>query len=395
MDKYRIAFVLEQTLGHRTHSQNLQAALAREDSVRPYWILPTWQEEGLGSRIPVYKSNWTVQAGWQARRGLSETAAHTHLDGLFFHTQVPAVFSVNWIKRLPSVISLDATPLQYDTLGEAYEHAKGPSWLERIKYRLNRSALHAARHLVTWSEWAREGLIYEYGITEEKITVVPPGVNLREWSRPKSVEKSSEVVKILFVGGDLERKGGEDLLEAFQYLYSQQPQQFNGGHPNIELHMVTRDPIKPRPGVYLYQDMKPNSPELKRLYHQADIFCLPTHGDCLPMVLAEAGAASLPIVSTDVAAIPEIVQPGLNGFVIQPGDIKGLVESLQHLIEDPLQRKMMEVQSFRIVSADHDASLNAMRLMQILRNAIDDSRLVQENHESGAANSLRYDQSGD
>ncbi|MFN2196406.1 MAG: glycosyltransferase family 4 protein [Anaerolineales bacterium] len=392
MNIYRIGFVLEQGLGHKTHSQNLQALLSREASIHPYWVLPNWQTEGLGSKIPIYKSNWTVQAGWQARQGIKEILNRTHLDGLFFHTQVPAVFSINWIQRIPSVISLDATPLQYDELGEAYEHRQGPAWLERLKYRLNRNALQAARHLVTWSEWAKDGLVYDYGIPEEKITVIPPGVNLRQWARPKTAAKFNQVVKILFVGGNLARKGGTNLLEAFHILHSQQLQQHNGKQPRIELHLVTHDNVEPGPDIFLHQHMQPNSPELKRLYHEADIFCLPTRGDCLPMALAEAGAASLPIVSTDVAAIPEFVHEDTNGFLIQPGDIRGLVDALQRLIEDPLLRKMMAAQSYRIVAAEHDAELNAMRLVQVLHSVVDNSPLPLAQHESGSANSLRYDQ---
>ena len=72
----------------------------------------------------------------------------------------------------------------------------------------------------------------------------------------------------------------------------------------------------------------PNSPELIELYHGADVFCLPTLGDCLPMVLSEAGAVGLPLVSTDVGAISEIVRDGETGLLVPVGDADALAAAL-------------------------------------------------------------------
>ena len=85
--------------------------------------------------------------------------------------------------------------------------------------------------------------------------------------------------------------------------------------------------------------MQANSDPLKQLYFDSDIFCLPTYGDCLPMVLSEAGATELPVVSTDVAAIPEIVQDGETGFIIPPGDAQAITTALRRLVEDPTLRQ--------------------------------------------------------
>jgi glycosyltransferase involved in cell wall biosynthesis len=128
------------------------------------------------------------------------------------------------------------------------------------------------------------------------------------------------------------------------------------------------------PGVFVHQGLKPNSPELKRLYGEADIFCLPTHGDCLPMALAEAGAVGLPIVSTRVAAIPEIVQEGVNGFLVQPRDTAGLALALDRLAGSESLRKEMGAQSYQIVTRDHNVERNAERLMQVICGAVKDAR---------------------
>ena len=374
MEPYRIGFVLEQVLGHRTHSQNIQSAIGKDGTIDPLWILPDWQAITPGSRIPFYRSNWTVQSGWQARRGLNAAARGQRLDGLFFHTQVPAVLSVDWIRHYPSIISLDATPLQYDSLGKAYHHNLGPGWLENLKIRLNKACFEAAHHLVSWSQWAKDGLINDYAVPEEKITVIPPGVLLGEWRNGAVKPKKSGVVKILFVGGDLKRKGGLDLLDAFLSFRNRISGDKRDLQPRLELHLVTQTLVVAAPDIFVYPDLKPNSLALKQLYHDADIFCLPTYGDCLPVALAEAGAANLPLISTRIAAIPELVQDGINGYLIPPGDVRQLAEALDSLVCDPLLRKSMGEQSLHLIESAHDADRNVKRLLELIRSTIDHAR---------------------
>lgn len=373
MKTYQIGFVIEQALGHVTHAKNLQANVPKDPAVRADWALPAWQQNGLGSKVPVYKSNWTVQAGLQARRALAARWQQRKPDALFFHTQVTAVLAPDWLGRVPSVVSLDATPLQYDRMGQFYAHEAGPDWLERIKYRLNRHCFQRAGHLVTWSEWARQGLISEYGVPADKVTVIPPGVNSREWERPVTRRPHKNTAKILFVGGDLERKGGLVLLEAFRRLRQQGPIAINGNGTavDVELHLVTKTKVAAEANVFVYNEMRANSEPLKQLYYVCDIFCLPTYGDCLPMVLSEAGAAGLPVVTTCVAANHEIVHDGVTGFLVPPGDVGALTAALHGLIANPELRIRQGQQAVERVRQGFDAEQNALRLLALLKGVAD------------------------
>jgi glycosyltransferase involved in cell wall biosynthesis len=366
---YRVGFIVEQALGHITHARNLQNNVSQDPSVQPAWIFPEFEVSGLAAKIPVYRSNWTVRAGLRARDALAELARREKLDALFFHTQVTAVLAQDWLRRIPSIVSLDATPLQYDRLGEFYGHEPGSQWLERWKWRLNRDCFSAARNIVTWSEWAKQGLVEEYQVPAEKVRVISPGVNPGFWMR-SAPRTGAGPVKILFVGGDLERKGGNLLREIFRSLRAESA----SASDLPELHLVTREAIQEEPGIRVYNNIQTNSPELRSLYHQADIFCLPTRGDCLPMVLSEAGAAGLPLVSTCVAAIPEIVRESENGFLIQPGDGPALKAALTHLIADPDLRRRMGAESTRMIQKDHDAQKNTARLLGLLKSLVDENR---------------------
>lgn len=355
---YRFGFIIEQSLGHITHGLNLKNNIALDPTIRAEWGLPGWQHDGLAGRIPLYRGNWTLQAGLATRQILAGFQRRFQADALFFHTQITAVLSPDWLRRIPSIVSLDATPLQYDRLGQFYGHSTGPAWQENWKWRLNRDCFRLAQDIVTWSQWARDGLVDEYEVPPEKITVIPPGVNPDAWARPKPRQLRGGPVRILFVGGNLERKGGQHLLEAFRILRHRYP---------LELHLVTRDSVLPEPGLFLYQNMQPNSQPLKELFFQADIFCLPTQGDCLPMVLSEAGAAGLPSVSTDMAAIPEIVREGETGLLIPPGDVDALTTALERLIEDEGLRLRMGAAAVQRVHEQFDAGCNALRLLQLMK----------------------------
>jgi glycosyltransferase involved in cell wall biosynthesis len=357
MAVYNIGFIMEQALGHVTHTKNLQANVPLDPEVNAHWGLIPFEANGLAGRIPVYKSNWTVRAGLRAQLAIAKIAGQTELDVLFFHTQVPAILATNWVKKIPSIVSLDATPMQYDQLGAFYQHQKGPEWLELIKWRLNRNCYHAARHLVVWGEWTKQGLIADYGVPADKITVIPPGVNVADWQRPVPRQRHAEPIKILFVGGNLERKGGLLLLDAFRALRPL----------GIELHLVTKDAVNPEPGLFVYNDMQPNSQPLKDLYHSCDVFALPTFGDCLPMVLSEAGASGMAVVSTNVAAIPEIVRNDETGLTVPAGDTAALTEALRQLAMSPDLRMRLAERAMAHVAQTYDAKKNAEHLLDLLK----------------------------
>ena len=81
----------------------------------------------------------------RARRALGQALRERHHDALVFHTQVTGLLSIEAMRRLPTVISLDATPMNYDTVGSSYGHvAAGNGPIDRQKYRMNRRAFHAA-----------------------------------------------------------------------------------------------------------------------------------------------------------------------------------------------------------------------------------------------------------
>ena len=99
-----------------------------------------WGTTGLPARIPVFNTNWTVRAGVRARHGIRRMQRTRPLDALFIHTQVPAMLAPDLMRRIPTVVSLDATPWQYDALGQHYQHRTASAPIEQLKHRVHRGA---------------------------------------------------------------------------------------------------------------------------------------------------------------------------------------------------------------------------------------------------------------
>lgn len=366
IDRFVVWLVLEQTLGHTTHAANLREMIPAVDGVEPVFLPVSESLDGLATRVPGW-SNWTIRAGLRARRALARAHRNRSVprpDALFVHSQVPAVLLGRWMRRYPTVVSLDATPKQYDELGEHYEHAVGNHRVEALKFELNRRCFERARRLITWSAWARDSLVEGYGVEASKVAVISPGVDPGRWSPPDAGHDEPGPVRILFVGGDLVRKGGDVLLAAVRRM------RLDPDVDAFELHVVSNDPrAQAEDGVFVYRGLTANSDELVAQYHCADIFCLPTYGDCLPMVLAEAGAAALPLVSTDVGAIATLVRHDETGRLVAAGDVDGLVAELGALVADGQLRRRLGGAARALVESDHDASKNASAIVEQLQRA--------------------------
>ena len=354
----RFAFVLEQTLGHGAHSRNLKRALSEES-----WIDPTVIELGFESSVAALRglpllSNWSLRSSLATRMSLRSRLGAGALDAIFIHTQVASLLSVGVMKQIPTVISLDATPKNFDSVGMGYGHRTQSGILESAKDALNQRALHAAQTLVTWNRWAASSLASEYGISPSKVHVIAPGVDLNLF-RPRSEPRRPGSVRILFVGGDLERKGGCDLLDAMALL------------DGAELDLVTAtSSVEVPAGVRcrIHRGLTPQSNELLDLYRQADIFVLPSRSDCLPQALAEAAACGLPMVATRSGAMAELVQDGINGFLITERSPRDMAAALRRLISNESLRQAYGAHARQLADREHNAARNNRQIFNLMRD---------------------------
>ncbi len=114
-----------------------------------------------------------------------------------------------------------------------------------------------------------------------------------------------------------------------------------------------RDP-KTYPGSYAIADLEAMIGDDRRIryvdyverpedvYHTSDIIVMPSRWqEPLGLINLEAGACRKPVVATRVGGIPEVVEDGVTGYLVEPGDVEGLARRIQELIDNPEQRRRM------------------------------------------------------
>lgn len=348
-------FVLEQTLGHVAHGQNLERVIHAQDAGSARFIRVEFNKKKPWHRMPGV-GTWSFRASWEARRRLNRELEERPADCIFMHTQVVALMATDIMRRVPTVVSLDATPLNFDRLGQAYSHKVGNPVFEAVKFEINRRAFASAAGLITWCKWAAASLGDDYGVIPEKIRVIPPGVDVRMFSPGN--RRPGGPPRLLFVGGDFERKGGLDLLEALKVLGR-----------SVEVDIVTRSSVSRPPlsmPVRFHVGLTPHSPDLVRLFREADIFVLPTRGDCFPQVVAEAMACALPVVATNVGAISEMVGDGSTGLLVAPGAPSQLARAIATLVDDQPRREAMGNAGLHAARRDHDMVRNNSSILSFM-----------------------------
>lgn len=352
----RIGFLMEQTLGHVTFHANLERVVRLHPEIEPVWLPVPFNANDRFETAPLVRSNWTLKGSLRARALLKRAGK---LDRLMIHTPTIGLFALPWIRSIPTLISLDATPINIDSVGEGYDHRRGTEPTERLKRLLTGRVFRSADLLVCWSSWAAKSLQADYGVDAGRVSVVPPGVDVERMRTPVRQWDGQRPLRLLFVGGDFRRKGGRQLLEAFSI-------------PEISrrctLDIVTRAPeLKINTeGVTVHQDLPVNGEALSNLYRRSDLFVLPTIADCLPLALLEAMAAGLPVISTCVGAIPEAVSDGVNGVLVASADTEAIVAALRRFIDDPMLIERCSLQSEAIAMKQYSASINCGTILASL-----------------------------
>ena len=99
-----------------------------------------------------------------------------------------------------------------------------------------------------------------------------------------------------------------------------------------------------------------------------DVFVLPSFAEGVPVSLMEALAAGVPVVSTPVGGVTELVEHGVNGMLVRPADPDALASAVTELLGDPDRRREMGAAGRRAVAADFDADIESGRLLRLIRD---------------------------
>ncbi len=230
-----------------------------------------------------------------------------------------------------------------------------------------------ASAFIAVSNFIRNKLI-EQGYPQEKIIQHYIGVDTVKFS--PSTQKADERY-ILCVGRHTEKKGIDTLLRAFARIAVKHPDvtllQIGQGSLTAKLQALTKQlGIEHR---VRFLGAQPHETVLQ-LMQQAEIFALPSQiaksGECegLPIVILEASACAVPVLSTYHSGIPEAVLDGETGFLVAEKDQTALSERLDHLLSDRALSKQMGQQGRELICEAFDLRKQTIKLEAIYDSLI-------------------------
>jgi len=190
-----------------------------------------------------------------------------------------------------------------------------------------------ADYIAVPSAFVRDSFL-QMGTAPEKILQLPYGVDL---SRFQPVPREDDTFRVLFCGGISLRKGVQYLIRAFSELDLPDARLWLVGSPEADIIPILRRHRDSR----IVLKGRQNQDRLPWYYSQADVFCLPSIEDGFGMVIAEAMASGLPIICTTNTGGSELVQDGIEGFVVTIRDVEALKQRMLLLYKDRDRRRQM------------------------------------------------------
>jgi glycosyltransferase involved in cell wall biosynthesis len=202
----------------------------------------------------------------------------------------------------------------------------------------------AADMILAVSEFSRRDISRCYKIRPDKIQVVYNGVDTELFVPLRTGDRSSRDVSTLLFCGRLngtKQKGLEVLLDAMPLILQRHDVVLNviGVGPRLEEYKNQAKRLNLNCRVSFLGFVEHNL--LPKHYANADLLVLPSRRESFGLVLAEAMACGLPVVSTKVGAIPEVVEDGVTGLLVTPDDPEALASAINSLLSDPGGMKQM------------------------------------------------------
>lgn len=196
----------------------------------------------------------------------------------------------------------------------------------------------------------------------DNVVVLPNPVDCNA-IRPPADLRARSAATVLFLGDFSPRKGAADLLAAAPAVLAKHPSArfvLCGGEPPPAL----RRQAEALGGAVAFPGVVKGEAKL-RLLQEATLLALPSYAEGLPVALLEAMAAGLPVVTTLVGGIPDLVQEPVNGLLVPPGDAAALAAAIRRLLADPDLRQAMGERSRRLVEERFDVKAYVERLVAV------------------------------
>jgi colanic acid/amylovoran biosynthesis glycosyltransferase len=250
----------------------------------------------------------------------------------------------------------------------------GPTEFSNIRaFDLDNKA-HDAKFIVAISDYARSQLLAILPVQDwPKVVVVRCGLSFDDVPVPAPrIRGSDDPLRVLCVGRLVPEKGQAILLQAIAEL--------RGQRHACELILLGDGPE--REGLeQLTQELEISDvtrflgavgqDEIHEWFDWADLFCLPTFAEGLPVVIMEAMASGVPVVTTRITGIPELIEHGHTGLLVPPGRPEAIAQALLDLSDRDRAAQIAKAAAKRVAEL-HNIDEEARKLALLFRGQLSD-----------------------
>ena len=334
-------------------------------------------------KTPIVKSFMLAGASYRKLQNVRQTAAVDVTHPQFPLTPnfaVPPNFGKTLVCTVHSTWKGEAEAIRgepYSRLNANEKFLVSFNWFLRF---FEDGMLHRARRIIAVSHFTKWELTNYYKIPAGKIRVIHNGVDTRKFQPAQDKRKvkrelgfDPDDVAIVSVGRLYTRKGLFTLIESMPAVVKRFPNAkfiVSGKGQSDEMHKLITyaEKIGVRDNLVFtgyYPDKK-----LPLLYQAADVFAFSTFYEHHPFAVLEALATGLPVVTTWVGGIPETIESGKNGFLVEPFNAKQFSDRIIYLLEHPAEAAEMGRLARKTIVEQYDWRIVVKDAMKVYDDAL-------------------------
>jgi glycosyltransferase involved in cell wall biosynthesis len=222
--------------------------------------------------------------------------------------------------------------------------------------KIRRYIQRADRVIVLSKYWAR---FFDKICDQDKMIIIPNSVKIQK------ITAKLNTNNVLFVGSDWKRKGVHDILKACKLSVRK--------HEQIRFIIAGEDKT-----FNMKEEIKKNGIEQNLIlagnilgkkkdsfFLKSSVFILPSYNENLPITILEAMSYGIPVISTNVGGIPEIITPGYNGYIIKPGDFIDLGKKIIAILKNKKLRKKMGKNALMTIKKSYSNELIISKIKEV------------------------------
>lgn len=280
------------------------------------------------------------------------------IDAQTYAPLIPAFLGAK-LKRTPIIGTIHDVSTGGDD--QWIQSSKTAALAEKILVRL------PYNKIITVSNSTKKSLVEYYGVKENRVCVVYNGVDLELIDSIEVHEKYENT--ILFAGRLTPHKHVDHLLKVVKSLKKDIPRirliiVGTGVEKENLIRLTEKYGLNQQVQFLENLDYAELIIEMKK----SNVLALPSTREGFGMVLAEANACGIPAVAYASGGVVEVVEDGLNGFLVEPGDLKSMENKIKLLLENPLERTNMGINGLKKVKKNFTWEIIVKNIITIYKH---------------------------